>query len=292
MNLRPPTHRFGPWLALAGLIAAAASADNIRIVSVSPPSGNFPMLPSLAEAVVEYEVTSSPWARIAVEAIPHVVPGPGQTAPGASFVPCWVPKGKGTKTMQFSLNCGENCVPSGPVTAVHAMLHASAACQTPPQQLLAEHTLPAQYSYACPGAPVPLPDITSRGGIKLGERFVRWGGSVQLSEAESSRVANGRCGFDARYEMVNAGAAATSPAFSNRLTLDTKAAVIATNTGLALAKSEAKTLTAQLPLTPGTHVLSLVLDADNQVAESNEKNNAFRVTYTLAGTCAHPVLQH
>ena len=141
-----------------------------------------------------------------------------------------------------------------------------------------------------PGGPTggkQLPDITSKKGITIGTVFIPWGGNGVLKAADSIQSSpNNACAFNATYDMVNVGPVGTSPAFLNRLKVD-GTSVVAINSALALNAGETKNITTQPYLPFGTHRLSLALDDDHNVAESNETpaSNLKTVTYTLKGPC-------
>ncbi len=134
------------------------------------------------------------------------------------------------------------------------------------------------------------PDITSRKGIKIGSVFIAWGGTGTLKAAEAIQSsANNACAFNAIYDMVNVGSVTTSPAFLNRLNVDTTS-VVAISSGLSLTAGETKNITT-LPYLPfGTHRLTLAFDDDKNVAESDESpaSNVKTVSYTLQGPCGAP----
>lgn len=139
------------------------------------------------------------------------------------------------------------------------------------------------------GAQAISVDVTSTKGITLGGaiggaggKFVPWGGSVVLDEKDALVRANGRCAFNVNYDMQNNGDSATA-AFKN--VLQWRDAVVAINSGLVLAAGQSRQISTQPYLAPGTSILSLRLDADNALAESNELNNTVAMTVTLNGTC-------
>lgn len=129
----------------------------------------------------------------------------------------------------------------------------------------------------------PLPDITSRRGIKIGGKFAPWGGRIHLTKKNAIRpVYNGRCAFDVIYNQRNIGAAATHPAFVNRLR--SGSTVVSQQTALHLKAGEVQTIHTQAYLRPGDQVVSLSLDEGRQVHESNEGNNRFRVVVDVTCT--------
>jgi hypothetical protein len=158
----------------------------------------------------------------------------------------------------------------------------------------------AHFHIACDGAPgnepgghpagEGKPDITSKKGITIGTVFIPWGGNGTLKAAEAIQSSpNNACAFNATYDMVNVGSVATSPAFLNRLKVDATS-VVAINSGLSLNAGETKNITTQPYLPIGTHRLTLALDDDHNVAESDESpaSNVKTVSYTLQGPCGPP----
>jgi len=134
------------------------------------------------------------------------------------------------------------------------------------------------------------PDITSKKGITIGTVFIPWGATGTLKAAEAIQSSpNNACAFNATYDMVNLGSVATSPAFLNRLKVDATS-VVAINSALSLNANETKNITTQPYLPFGTHRLTLALDDDNNVAESDETpaSNVKTVTYVLQGPCGAP----
>jgi CARDB protein len=127
-----------------------------------------------------------------------------------------------------------------------------------------------------------LSDITSQRGITfgggiggVGGRFVPWGGSIVLTSSDALPVSAKRCAFNVTYDMENIGTGPTSPIFLNRLRFGS--AVVAINSSLSLAAGGTRDITTQPSLNPGTQILSLSLDDDHVVHESNESNNLRRV---------------
>jgi hypothetical protein len=135
------------------------------------------------------------------------------------------------------------------------------------------------------------PDITSLKGITLGGaiggaggKFSPWGGSITLTEADAVTVSNGKCAFNVSYDLVNAGPTATAVPFENYLR--TNQAIVSKQTQLSLLANQTKVINTQAYLPAGTFPLNLVLDTTSKVGESNEKNNALKVTVTVGGKCS------
>jgi hypothetical protein len=143
----------------------------------------------------------------------------------------------------------------------------------------------------------PMPDMTSKRGITIGGavggaggKFVPWGGSVVLTEADALHGSpNSECAFNLSYDLVNLKAVPTSPAFLNRVKADAK--VVSIQSELSLGPREARQINTQAYLPIGKHTLSLWIDDDHTVAEApprGESNNVVRISYTLRGKCYEP----
>lgn len=126
------------------------------------------------------------------------------------------------------------------------------------------------------------PDITAGDGITIGGvaggggTFVRWGDTVTVTKSDAFLVTGNKFGFNFRYEVRNAGSAATAPAFTNRLRVGET--VLAQQTAIVLKGTEARRIESQGYLPTGTYVLKLSLDDGNKVPETDETNNVFTVT--------------
>lgn len=151
-----------------------------------------------------------------------------------------------------------------------------------------------------PPAPVPKPDLVSQRGIGIGgavggagSKTAPWGSSITLTSADAFLKSNGKCAFNIIYDMANVGAAPAGPAFVNRLV--SGATVVSQQSGLSLNAGKQKLVTTQAYLTPGPNVLRLQLDADNNVAESNETNNVTEIKVNVNSSCGasteppHPI---
>lgn len=118
------------------------------------------------------------------------------------------------------------------------------------------------------------------------KHWVPWNTGVKLTAAESINPhptpGNGQCAFNVEYYEKETNAVATVP-FKNKLFSDANERAI--NGPFALAASELKSLTTQPYLDSGAHDLKLVLDADGNVAETNEGDNGFLIRYVLEGRC-------
>ena len=139
------------------------------------------------------------------------------------------------------------------------------------------------------------PDITSGRGIVVGGevggqggKLVPWGGTVVLTRRDAVSPRTGTCAFNIAYDEVNREPSETSRSFVNVLRRGTLE--VARQTNRHLGPSEARKVFTQAYLAsgPAAHTLSLTLDAERTVAETDESNNRFEITYLLKEDCAPP----
>ncbi len=128
------------------------------------------------------------------------------------------------------------------------------------------------------------PDVTSQTGIQFGTQSAAWGGALTLTASDAFLTSGGKCAFNIEYDMANVGTGPADSPFWNRLRSGTD--VITQQSNLTLATGEARTVMTQGYLAPGGHTVTLTVDDENDVAESDETNNAFSVDVDLTGSCA------
>lgn len=119
-------------------------------------------------------------------------------------------------------------------------------------------------------------DITSKRGIKVGNKFAAWGGTLKLEKSDAFLESNGNYAFNISYDVVNTGSVNAGP-FTNRFRSD-MGAVITQQTAVNVNASSTEQINTQGYLPQGEHQYKMSLDDDNVVAESNEGNNTFTVT--------------
>jgi len=123
-------------------------------------------------------------------------------------------------------------------------------------------------------------DITSKRGVRVGAKFVKWGGTVTLTKNDAVLQPDGLYGYTLTYDLIDKGNVPVPTAFVNRLRNDS-GVVLSEQTGLTLKAFESRQLTALARLSAGTHVYTLSIDDDNAVAESDEVNNKLSVTIII-----------
>lgn len=119
-------------------------------------------------------------------------------------------------------------------------------------------------------------DITSKRGIKVGNKFVSWGGTLKLEKSDAFLESNGNYAFNISYDVVNTGSVNAGP-FANRFRSD-MGAVITQQTAVNVNASSTEQINTQGYLPQGEHQYKMSLDDDNVVTENNEGNNTFTVT--------------
>lgn len=119
-------------------------------------------------------------------------------------------------------------------------------------------------------------DITSKRGIKVGNKFAPWGGTLKLEKSDVFLESNGNYAFNISYDVVNTGSVNAGP-FANRFRSD-MGALITQQTAVSVNASSTEQINTQGYLPQGEHQYKMALDDDNAVAESNEGNNTFTVT--------------
>jgi len=150
---------------------------------------------------------------------------------------------------------------------------ASGQLQVPPQQVQ-------------PLQATALPDLTADPQVLIGGGRTAWGQQVTLTADQAQKKEQGTCFFPIQYGVSNSGTAAAGPFYGvwNNTLVPTP---VGRNwTGLAAGAKA--THTDLLPLKPGNNAITLTLDQRQQVQESNENNNLFRINLLLSGSCDLP----
>ena len=132
--------------------------------------------------------------------------------------------------------------------------------------------------------PKPTRDITATGDFRIvgaTQTFgVNYGGSITLKASDLNFVATTKkYSMNMVYSMVNNGNAGTG-LFNNRL-VDNGAGISGV-TGQSLNAGQTKGVVhSKVQLSEGTHTITLLLDDANSCAETDEGNNAFKVTVII-----------
>jgi len=266
---RPPHHGAPP-----------AGADDLEIVSLTPLSGT--LAPGTTVAVrYRYTLASAPngWINTLVLDIPGNPPHTTTETPRA------VRRGSANVPATLGVQCDPRY--AGPIRVRTLRYTLSTGDSPSAVTTLVDKSRNVDYTFECPQPTPQLPDITSTRGITIGSVLIPWGGSGTLRGADAmASEPNGACAFNVVYDMINRGPVVTSPLFSNRLRLDgTQVAAFASS--LSLDAGATRNLTHTVYLPSGTHRLTLTLDDDHSVVESDETpaSNVKTITYTREGPC-------
>ncbi len=132
-------------------------------------------------------------------------------------------------------------------------------------------------------AAAPQPDLASAPFIVIAGKNVAWNGGVGI-DAKQARSANGGiCEFPVQHNVRNLGKAASGP-FQTRFDNNAVPGGF-TRQWPSIDPGQTSTQTDILRLRPGSNTLVLHIDPANQVRESSETNNQYRVTVQVAGAC-------
>jgi hypothetical protein len=294
-----------PVLALALASGPAFAADSVTIVSITPASpaslaGVPPATPmgpgNSLEIAFTYVLETQATGRIGF----YTAGEPGNPPHTGVEIPFIVAqKGKGEGKTRISVQCPPGFGGCTIKTIRFDLFHDQAPA---PLLKLFEGHRAVDYTFKCATlGPPPMktphgdkqPNITSArpglyvwGSNPMAKHWVPWGTAVNLTAAESINPhptpGNGQCAFNVEYYEKETNGVATGN-FKNKLYSDANERAI--NGPFALAASELKSLTTQPYLDEGAHGLKLVLDAEGNVAETNEGDNSFSVRYILKGKC-------
>jgi hypothetical protein len=288
-------------LALAWAAAPAFAADSVTIVGMTPasPAGlagvppGTPMGPGNSiEISFTYVLETQATGRIGFYTAGEAA-NPPHTGVEVPFMV--TKKGKGEGKTRISVQCPQGFAGCTIKTIRVEFFHD--APPAPLARLVPSSNVAVDYAFKCRVAGVPpgdkKPNVTSArpglyvwGSDPANKHWVDWNTVVHLKASEAINPhptpSNGSCAFNVEYYEKETNGAATGN-FKNKLYSDANERAI--NGPFALAASEIKSLTTQPYLDSGAHGLKLVLDAEGNVAETNEGDNSFSIRYVLDGRC-------
>jgi hypothetical protein len=279
----------------------AAAADSLTIIGMNPASpatlaGVPPASPmgpgNSIEISFTYVLETQATGRIGF----YTAGEPGNPPHTGVEVPFMATKGKGEGKTRISVQCPpgfEGCT----IKTIRYEFFYDAP-PAPPTRLVPSRTTPVDYTFKCRTAD-KKPNVTFAADPKTGQmgltfwgsnsalkHFVPWNGTVKLNAAEAINPhptpSNGQCAFNVEYWEKETNGVATPP-FKNKLYSDANERAI--NGPFPLAASEVKSIQTQPYLDSGAHGFKVVLDADGNVSETNEGDNARSVSYFLEGRC-------
>lgn len=117
-----------------------------------------------------------------------------------------------------------------------------------------------------------LPDVGMSGFLKIGKqkREVQWNQTIVLTPADATLISNGKPAFDLYYTCREYDGVA-SGTFKNRIYFNGK--LVSSQTSISLSALQIRPIHTQAYLGPQDGKLQIKIDADNDVAESDEGNN-------------------
>jgi len=152
----------------------------------------------------------------------------------------------------------------------------------------------ASYKYTCTQPPKmqlgtlnggsKQPDLIVLGStFQLGSKVAGPDHALAIGADEANGKVAGLCRFRMQFKIKNQGQATAAPLFTTRVADGNKALFFAQTPSLN--KGMTRTLSGNIKLGPGNHLLLIKTDHANKVAESNEGNNLARIRVTVRGPC-------
>jgi hypothetical protein len=136
----------------------------------------------------------------------------------------------------------------------------------------------------CAAAPAtPLPDLSSAPFIIIAGKNVPWGSNTGIDAGQARAAAGGYCEFPVQHNVRNLGKVASGP-FQTRFENNTVPGPFLRQWP-SLNPGQSSTQTDILRLKTGGNTLVLHVDAANQVRETDENNNQYRVAIQVNGAC-------
>ncbi|WP_101759125.1 CARDB domain-containing protein [Oceanicoccus sp. KOV_DT_Chl] len=130
--------------------------------------------------------------------------------------------------------------------------------------------------------PELMPDMTSRQGIKIGQKSSNWGGQITLKQSDFTDTTPRGCLARFSYDAVNIGKADAS-GFNSRMRLSGKQLHLQKT--MDLNKNQSKNISGQILLPAGKYPITASIDDSKAIDESNENNNIFKITVTVPDSC-------
>lgn len=148
------------------------------------------------------------------------------------------------------------------------------------------YTIKCQQATLIPGL-VPMntdgkPDLTSRQGIRIGNKSSSWGGNLILSKTDFINATARGCSARFLYDVVNIGKT-KAMGFNSRLRINGKQIHLKNN--MAINKNQSKNVSGTVLLPVGTYQITASIDDGKSVEETKETNNVFKVTVTVPSNC-------
>ena len=126
------------------------------------------------------------------------------------------------------------------------------------------------------------PDLTSREGIRIGQKSSVWGGSLALEMSDFINVTPRGCRARFSYDVVNIGKVKAS-GFMSRLRKSAQSVHV--KSGMTLDKNSGTKVGGSVLLTQGTYPMTASIDDGKSVAEIKEDNNLFKIMVSVPKEC-------
>lgn len=191
------------------------------------------------------------------------------------------PAGQIAATPQTQLKAPLAGQPAAPMQTMSTQMPPGSAPTSPPPQT--SRQIQTNALQAQPQVAQKLPDITTEPALTIGGKRASWGQAVTMTASDAQRSANGVCYFPVNYAVRNAGSPVAGSFYSTLAGSQVPAPT--GRTWPPMGQNAVVSQTDSVALKPGQNVLTLTMDQRNQVKESNENNNVFRLTVTLSGEC-------
>ena len=289
-----------------GATPAGLAADDVRIVNLSPASGELDSLTgggyatgNSIEATVAFSLSSIERAHIRV--LTAMEPGNGLHT--GIIAPTVINRGSGETRVQFSIGCAPESPAVVPIARLRYALMAAGTGEK--RRTLVEKHQPVNFSFRCPphrrgsapagsaaapagsGARLPLIDLRCRGGLRAGGAGAPYappGGTLTFVRGEhcarNDRHPNA-CLFAMEIcEISNRGGTYTGATFrfESRMFLDGRYIANHNLSGVLPAAGQTHPVPVSffVPLTlltPGEHTVRVSLDTGDFMRETDEGNN-------------------
>ena len=126
------------------------------------------------------------------------------------------------------------------------------------------------------------PDLISRGDIQIGQTSIPWGTSMELDLDDASSVGERGCTFRYAYEVSNVNKAAAEH-FESDLVIPNR--ILISDNIDELAGQSHKRLSGAIVLPQGNYDLRAIIDASDQIDETDESNNSPKVSLRVPSEC-------
>lgn len=139
-----------------------------------------------------------------------------------------------------------------------------------------------------------LPDIAGYGGVTVNGKYVPWGGTLVLTQAEANTYSNGYCHYyNVYYKITNNGNIAAGPfkdvvhmGYAPALAKGGHYIVADVQNGLQLQPHQTRQVRShELMILHGKNIIKFSLDDGNAIRESNEGNNQLQIVLDVQSAC-------